>query len=255
MDPTRSADFVGSPLKWRLVRIAGLVQETPKVKSLDLEVAGWPDHLAGQHVDVRLTAEDGYQAQRSYSIASAPGSARLGLTVERLDDGEVSPYLVDDAQVGDQIEVRGPIGLYFVWRPEVEPERPVLLIAGGSGVVPLMAMLRQHAAAGSTTPMRLLYSSRSYDDVIYRDELARLGEGGGRQVIHTLTRAQPPGWSGYARRIDRQMLADVTWPADRTPSSYICGPTTFVEAAASLLVAFGYDPGWVKTERFGATGG
>ena len=219
-----------------------------------LQAPDWPGHLAGQHVDVRLTAGDGYQAQRSYSIASAPEDMRLTITVERLEDGEVSPYLVGEVRVGDKIELRGPIGGYFVWR--ADEQRPLLLVAGGSGVVPLMAMLRHRFATGSHVPTRLLYSSRSVDDIIYRDELERLASSGdGFTVAHALTRTQPSGWKGYARRIDREMLRDVAWPKEQTPIAYICGPTSFVEAAANLLVESGYDASWIKTERFGATGG
>ena len=219
-----------------------------------LQAPDWPGHLAGQHVDVRLTAGDGYQAQRSYSIASAPEDMRLTITVERLEDGEVSPYLVGEVRVGDKIELRGPIGGYFVWR--ADEQRPLLLVAGGSGVVPLMAMLRHRFATGSHVPTRLLYSSRSVDDIIYRDELERLASSGdGFTVAHALTRTQPSGWKGYARRIDREMLRDVAWPKEQTPVAYICGPTSFVEAAANLLVESGYDASWIKTERFGATGG
>jgi len=221
--------------------------ETPRVRTLELSVPGWADHLAGQHLDVRLTAEDGYQAQRSYSIASAPGET-LALTVERLDDGEVSPYLVDEAREGDGFEVRGPIGGYFVWEPD-DPT-PVLLVGGGSGVVPLMAMARSRARAVDAAPMRLLYSSRSLEDVIYREELETLGI----DVVHTLTREQPPGWSGYARRIDDELLREVAFPASESPRVYVCGSTRFVDAAADGLVRLGYDPAWVRTERFGATG-
>jgi ferredoxin-NADP reductase len=234
--------------------VTELIHETPRVASLVLEVPDWPGHLAGQHVDVRLTADDGYQAQRSYSIASAPEDSRLAITVERLEDGEVSPYLVGEVKVGDKVELRGPIGGYFVWRA-VDP-RPLLLIAGGSGIVPLMAMLRHRSAAGAGVPTRLLYSSRSFDDIIYRDELNRLAAAGdGVSVAHALTRAQPGGWKGYARRIDREMVRDVAWPNEQMPIAYICGPTSFVEAAANLLVESGYDASWIKTERFGATGG
>ena len=215
--------------------------------TLTLDVAGWGGHRAGQHLDVRLTAEDGYQAERSYSIASAPGDP-LAITVERLEDGEVSPYLVDDVAEGDVFEVRGPIGGYFVWDGD-EPE-PVLLVAGGSGVVPLMAMARHRAQVGSTAPMRLLYSSRTWDDVIYRDELATLGI----DVVHTLTRQQPPGWSGYTRRIDDELLREVAFSAADGPRVYVCGSTRFVDAAADGLVRLGYDPRSIRTERFGATG-
>jgi ferredoxin-NADP reductase len=225
------------------------VQETPRVRTLVLEPDGWTGHRAGQHVDVRLTAEDGYQAERSYSIASAPGQ-RLEITVEELDEGEVSPYLVDEVRAGDRFEIRGPIGGYFVW--EGSGEAPVLLIAGGSGVVPLMSMIRHRAAIGSRTPTRLLYSSRNWDDVIYRAELEEPADG--LEVFHTLTRSQPPGWSGYARRVDAEMLGEVAWPASEAPRVFICGSTRFVDAAADGLVAMGYAPGSIRTERFGATG-
>ncbi|HSS60240.1 MAG TPA: ferredoxin reductase [Candidatus Limnocylindrales bacterium] len=230
------------------------MRETPRVASLYFDVPEWPGHLAGQHVDVRLTAEDGYVAERSYSIASPPEEPRLGLTVERLDDGEVSPYLVGELHVGDMLELRGPIGGYFVWR--AEDQAPLLLLAGGSGVVPLMAMLRHRAKAAHKAPARLLFSSRTLADVIYRKELERLaGPGDGLEVFHTLTREKPPGWTGYARRVDQSMLQEVAWPREQTPAVYICGPTSFVEAAASLLVAMGYEARTIKTERFGATGG
>ena len=217
------------------------------MRTLELEAPGWAGHRAGQHVDVRLTAEDGYQAQRSYSIASAPGDP-LAITVERLEDGEVSPYLVDEAREGDRLEVRGPIGGYFVWDAD-EPE-PVLLVAGGSGVVPLMAMARHRARAGGAAPMRLLYSSRSWEDVIYREELETVG----LEVIHTLTREQPAGWTGYARRIDDELLREVAYPPAEAPRVYACGSTRFVDAAADGLVRLGYDPASIRTERFGATG-
>jgi len=234
-------------ITWLTASVAGDVRETPRVRTLDLDVPSWAGHRAGQHLDVRLTAEDGYQAERSYSIASAPGNG-VQLTIERLDDGEVSPYLVDDAREGDQFEVRGPIGGYFVWDGD-EPG-PVLLIAGGSGVVPLMAIARHRARIGSTTPMKLLYSSRTWDDVIYRDELEKLGI----DVVHTLTRAQPPDWTGYSRRIDVDMLREVAWPASESPRVYVCGSTRFVDAAADGLLELGYEANWIRTERFGATG-
>jgi ferredoxin-NADP reductase len=241
-------------LTWQLGRVAEIIKETPRVSSLVLEVAGWPGHLAGQHIDLRLTAEDGYQAQRSYSIASAPEDPRVILTVERLEDGEVSPYLVGEVRTGDEVELRGPIGAYFAWK--AGDDRPLLLVAGGSGIVPLMAMIRHHAAAGAIAPVRLLYSSRSIDDIIYRDELAILSAGFRHlQVSHTLTRSQPPGWDGYSRRIDGEMLGEVAWPRKDSPAVFICGPTAFVETAAGLLVESGYDAAWIRTERFGATGG
>jgi ferredoxin-NADP reductase len=249
------------PLLWQLGEVTELIQETPRVSTLHLQVPDWPGQLAGQHVDVRLTADDGYQAQRSYSIASAPEDSRLAITVERLEDGEVSPYLVGELKVGDKLELRGPIGGYFVWKPGAASSnkmsgRPLLLIAGGSGVVPLMAMIRHRARLGDKTPAHLLYSSRTFEDVIYREELDSLVSArDGLTVAHTLTRSQPSGWKGYARRIDREMVGGVAWPEEQSPLAFVCGPTTFVETAASLLVDSGYDPSWIKTERFGATGG
>jgi ferredoxin-NADP reductase len=232
--------------------VAGTVVETPRVRTIVLDAPGWPGHRAGQHLDVRLTADDGYQAQRSYSIASAPENG-LELTVERLDDGEVSPYLVDEAQEGDRLEIRGPIGGYFVWN--ASDPTPVLLVGGGSGVVPLMAMVRHRAAAEGTAPARLVYSSRALEDVIYREELDDLaGRGDGFEVVHTLTREQPPGWTGYSRRIDPELLGEVAWPAAERLRVYVCGSTRFVDAAADGLIEIGYDPSWIRTERFGATG-
>ena len=241
-------------LTWQLGEVVATQAETAQTKSVTLALPTWMGHRAGQHVDVRLTAEDGYQAERSYSIASPPEEApRVTLTVERLDDGEVSPYLTDELRAGDKLELRGPIGGYFVW--EAQMGGPLLLVAGGSGIVPLMAMLRHRAAVGSTIPTRLLYSSRSSDDVIYRDELERLVKSSTLlEVVHTLTRVQPPGWTGYARRIDTQMLREVAWPLDQRPLMFICGPTPFVETAAASLVALGHDPARIKTERFGPTG-
>jgi ferredoxin-NADP reductase len=242
-------------LTWRFGDVAELIDETPRVRSVVMQVPGWPGHQAGQHVDVRLTADDGYQAQRSYSIASAPDSPeRLALTVERLEDGEVSAYLVGELRVGDRLEFRGPIGGYFVW--DVSVGGPLLLVAGGSGICPLMAMLRHRAAVGSAVPTRLLYSSRSLEDVIYRDELDRLtATGTGLEVIHTLTRIQPAGWTGYRRRIDREMLTEVAWPADQHPLAFVCGPTPLVESVATALVQLGHEAERIKTERFGPTGG
>ena len=238
-------------LTWRVARVMAGRFQTPRTRSLDLDVPGWPGHQAGQHLDVRLTAADGYQAARSYSIASAPGDGTVGITVERIDDGEVSPYLCDELRDGDELEVRGPLGGYFVWEPA--SGGPLLLVAGGSGIVPLRAMLRQRAATGSRVPARLLYSSRSLADVIYREELDRLGAG--VEVFHTLTRSPPPGWTGHRRRIDAELLAEVAWPAAERPLAYVCGPTRLVEAVASGLVGLGYEPARVRTERFGPTGG
>ena len=238
-------------LTWLVTDVVDAVGETPRVRTLVLEAEGWQAHRPGQHVDVRLTAKDGYQADRSYSIASAPGQ-RLALTVERLEDGEVSPYLVDEVREGDRFELRGPIGGYFVWDGGVGP---LLLIGGGSGVVPLMSMIRHRAATGDATPVRLLLSSRTYEDVIYRAELDELAAHAvGFEVFHTLTRSQPEGWTGYARRIDEELLREVAWPAADEPRVFVCGSTRFVDAAADGLVALGYEPGWIRTERFGATG-
>jgi ferredoxin-NADP reductase len=240
-------------LSWQVGTVVGLVAETPRTRSISLDVPGWSGHRAGQHVDVRLTAEDGYQAQRSYSIASAPEDEHLVLTVERLDDGEVSPFLVDELRTGDEIELRGPVGGYFVW--EAALGGPLVLVAGGSGVVPFRAMLRHHRAIGSAVPVRLLYSARSLSDVVYRDELTRIARNGGVDVRFTLTREQPQGWRGYRRRIDQELLAEVAWPVGERPLAYACGPTDFVETAASELVALGHEPGRIRLERFGGTGG
>lgn len=242
-------------LNWRLGRLIQRIDETPRTRTLVLDVPEWPGHQAGQHVDVRLTAPDGYQAQRSYSIASAPDEVgHVALTVERIGAGEVSPYLVDELAEGDQLELRGPIGGYFVW--DVEMGGPLLLVAGGSGVCPLMAMLRHRAARGSHVPTRLLYSARSLDDVIYRGELDDLARGADNlEVSLTLTRSQPGDWHGYARRIDRDMLAEVAFPAQQQPLCMVCGPTPLVEAVANVLVELGNSADRVKTERFGPTGG
>jgi ferredoxin-NADP reductase len=238
-------------LAWRPAEVLEILPETARVKTLRLDVPDWPGHLPGQHVDVRLTAEDGYQAQRSYSIASPPGSP-LELTVELVDDGEVSPYLTEDLRVGDRFELRGPVGGYFVW----EPSRggPLFLVAGGSGVVPFRAMLLQLAGEGANVQATLLHSSRSWDDVIYRDELSELAIPE-IKVTNTLTRSQPEGWDGYARRVDGEMLAEIGPPPEAQPQVYVCGPTPFVEAVADALVNLGHDPAAVRTERFGPTGG
>jgi ferredoxin-NADP reductase len=233
-------------------------QETPKVKSFVLEVPDWTRHLAGQHVDVRLMAEDGYQAQRSYSIASPPEDAYLMLTVERIEDGEVSPYLTDELRVGDQMELRGPIGGYFVWDAR-DPENnhsPIFLVAGGSGIVPLMAMIRHRANSGNKIPTKLLYSSPYHDEIIYREELNHItANDSSLSVIHTLTREQPQDWQSYARRIDRAMLADTIWQPAQNPRAFTCGPTTLVETVANHLQELGYDSKSIKTERFGPTEG
>lgn len=239
-------------LNWQLATVRELIDETARTKSIMLELPHWPGHRAGQHVDVRLTAEDGYQAQRSYSIASAPDDEHVVLTVERLDDGEVSPYLVDELRAGDEIELRGPIGGYFVWEPSLGG--PLFLIGGGSGVVPLHSMLRHHTASGSNVPVRLLYSARTLDDILYRDELARLAAHDGVDIRFTLTRESADRWPGYRRRIDPEMLEEVGWPPQERPLLYICGPSGFVEAAANSFVELRHEPTLIRTERFGPTG-
>jgi ferredoxin-NADP reductase len=235
-----------------LARVIELVTETERTKSIVLEPSGWPGHRAGQHVDVRLTAEDGYQAQRSYSLGSAPEDAHLLLTVERLDDGEVSPYLVDELRPGDELELRGPIGGYFVW--EQSMGGPLQLVAGGSGIVPLRSMLRHRAASGSSAQARLLYSARALEDVIYREELMRLAAYDGVDVRLTLTRSWPENWRGHRGRIDARLLAEVAWAPAQRPHVYVCGPSAFVETAAQALVAAGHDALWIRTERFGPSG-
>ena len=238
------------PRPWQVATVTGAVGETPSVRTIDLAVPDWPGHRAGQHLDVRLTAEDGYTAERSYSIASAPGDP-VAITVERLEDGEVSPYLTEELRIGDQLELRGPVGGYFVW--EATDAGPLLLVAGGSGIVPLRAIIRERQRSGGDASIRLLYSSRTLADVIYRDELDAYRDG--IAVSYTLTRAQPTGWTGYAGRVDSALLAEVAWPAHKDPLAFVCGPTSFVEAVAEGLVGLGYQPGRVKTERFGASGG
>jgi len=246
-------------IEWRPATVAKVIEETSTVRTLVLDVPGWPGHRAGQHVDVRLTAEDGYQTQRSYSIASASEDERLSLTIERLEDGEVSSYLCGELRKGDHFELRGPIGGYFAW--DVSEGGPLLLVAGGSGIVPLMAMLRHRAAAlpdagaRRALPARLLYSSRRWSDVIYRAELDRLAAGDDSvQVTHTITREPPPGWDGFRRRIDRAMLAEVAWPLAERPRIFVCGPTPLVESVATELTVLGHDAALIKTERFGPTG-
>ena len=239
-------------LTWHVAEVVAVVPETNHVKTIRLAVPDWPGHLPGQHVDIRLTAEDGYQAQRSYSIASAPAGRAVELTVEHIEDGEVSPYLTDELRPGDRLEIRGPVGGYFVW----EPSRggSLLLVAGGSGVVPLMAMVRHRLATGADIPTTLLLSSRGWEDVIYRDELAKLGRDGIR-VVHTLTRSRPDGWAGYSRRVDTEMLREVGPPPEARAHVYLCGPTPFVEAVATALVELDHEPARIRTERFGPTGG
>jgi ferredoxin-NADP reductase len=243
----------GSRLIWRVASVAEVVEETHHAVTLALDVPGWPGHRAGQHVDVRLTAEDGYQAQRSYSIASAPENGRVELTIERIDDGEVSPYLAGVLQPGDEIELRGPIGGHFTWT--VEDGGPVLLVAGGSGLVPLMAMLRHRASRDSRVQTRVLVSVRSRGDLLYADELAHLADTDGLEIHTTLTRERPDGWAGFTGRVDARMLEKVGPAPGEAPRAFVCGPTPFVEAAADLLVDLGHAPGAIHAERFGPTGG
>ena len=252
--PSRSEDAAPpGRLIWQLAEVVALRTETARTRSITLSVPDWPGHRSGQHVDVRLTADDGYQAERSYSIASAPeDGARVTLSVDRVENGEVSPYLVDELRIGDKLELRGPIGGYFVW--EATLGGPLLLVAGGSGIAPLMAMLRHRAATGSDVAVRLLYSARSEEDVIYRDELARLSRDG-LATFYTLTRSQPQSWTGYRRRVDADMLREVAWPPEQRPLAFVCGPTPLVESVATSLVQLGHDPSRIKTERFGPTGG
>jgi ferredoxin-NADP reductase len=233
-------------LTWQTATVTSVVRETDAVRTIELEVPDWPGHRAGQHLDVRLTAEDGYTAERSYSIATADDEP-VAITVERLDDGEVSPYLTEELRAGDQLELRGPIGGWFVW--DTSDGGPLLLVAGGSGVVPLRAILRHRQRTGSDVAARLLYSSRTLAEVIYHSELDQYRDGAA--VSYTLTRSQPPGWTGYSNRVDAALLAKIAWPASEHPLAFVCGPTSFVEAAAGDLVALGYPAGRVKTERFG----
>jgi ferredoxin-NADP reductase len=239
-------------LNWALADVVELRDETARVRSLVLRCPSWPGHLAGQHVDVRLTAEDGYQAQRSYSIASAPEDEHLVLTVERMEEGEVSPYLVDELRSGDKLELRGPIGGYFVWQQSLGG--PLLLLGGGSGIVPLRAIVRHRALTGSSTPTRLLYSVRSLVEVIYRDELDALAGSDGLQASYTLTRESPDGWPGHRGRVNDELLRKISWSPAEHPLAYVCGPTGFVEQVAGGLVRIGHDPARIRTERFGPTG-
>jgi ferredoxin-NADP reductase len=236
-------------VSWRVAAVAELRDETDTARTLALDVADWPGHLAGQHVDVRLTAPDGYTAVRPYSIASGPGHSRVELTVEIDPDGEVSPYLARDVTIGEQLEIRGPLGGWFVWRPaQVEP---VQLVAGGSGLVPLMSMLRSRTAAGSSAPFRLLYSVRRPAAMLYADDLLAAGEADGVEVSVAYTREGPPGWPDPVGRVDAARLAATTWPPAERPTTYICGPTAFVETVADLLLAAGHEAGRIRTERFG----
>jgi ferredoxin-NADP reductase len=240
-------------LTWRVGTVTSVRDETGTARTIALNVPDWPGQLAGQHVDVRLTAADGYSAQRSYSIASAPDGDRIELTVQRLADGEVSPYLADVLAAGDPLELRGPIGGWFVWEPA---PAPVLLVAGGSGVVPLMAMIRTRAAAGTGAPFRLVYSVRGPGDAFYAAELAERQRGDdGLHVAYVYTRTTPAGWQVPPGRIGAGALTAPGWTPDRHPAVFVCGPTGFVEATANLLVNAGHDPRSIKTERFGPSGG
>lgn len=233
---------------WLVGTVIETKQQTPSARSIVLDVPGWKGSTAGQHVDVRLTAEDGYTAVRAYSLASTGPSQTVELAVDKLPDGEVSPYLVDEVREGDQLEFRGPLGRWFVWKPDITA--PVQLIAGGSGVVPLLAMVRAHAASDSTAKFRLLYSVRSPDDVFYADELAALASDK-LEITFVYTRTAPEGWPVPAGRVSKELLATATFPADVSPAVFVCGPTGFVEAVATWLVELGHDPVSVKTERFG----
>ena len=237
-------------LNWLVATLAAARVETETARTLIFDVPDWTGHMAGQHVDVKLTAEDGYSAQRSYSIASAPDGARLELTVQRIADGEVSPYLTDVLGPGDPLELRGPIGGWFVWNPSATA--PVLLVAGGSGIVPLMAMIRAHGATGSKVPLRLIYSVRTPADIIYASELSERSGASPLEITYLYTRAAPQG--APTGRISADVVARSAWPPEAKPAVFICGPTGFVETAADLLVAAGHHPGAVKTERFGPTG-
>jgi ferredoxin-NADP reductase len=246
-----------SPIAWQIATATAIREETPRVKSITLAAPAWMGHRAGQHVDLRLTAEDGYSVERSYSIGSEPERTdSFDITVEEIPDGEVSPFLDEVLMVGDRIEVRGPIGGYFVWEAGgAAAAEPLFLVAGGSGVVPLMAMLRHRARAGLRNPARLLYSSRHLEEVIYREELEKLAAAdGGLEVVHTLTRSRPDGWTGYDRRIDDRMIADVLSPLGSGARCFICGPTALVEVAANALVRLGLPADRVRTERFGPSG-
>ncbi len=253
MTATETASATAPKKQWLAATVREVIDETPRVRSLVLDVPGWPGHRAGQHVDVRLTAPDGYQAQRSYSIASAPAENTITLTIEMLPDGEVSSYLAGEARVGDMFELRGPIGGYFVWTPDLDG--PLFLVAGGSGVVPLMAILRERAIRKAPQPATLLFSSRSYEDIIYRAELDTLaGKGSGLRIFHTLTRGAPAGWTGQTRRIDAGMLSEIGFAPGRMPRIFVCGPTPLVESVARTLRDLGHSPKLIKTERFGPTG-
>ena len=241
-------------MMWRVGTVVALQDETATARTITLKVPDWPVHIAGQHVDVRLTASDGYSAVRSYSIASAPNAEkRVELTVERLPNGEVSPYLTQELAVGDRLELRGPIGGWFVWR--TQQTEPIQLIAGGSGIVPLMAMIRSRASTGSTAPFRLLYSVREPGAVFYRDDLLALSDCYNKvSLTYAYTRIPPKDWPRPPGRIDGALIADVTWPSNLAPTCYVCGPTPFVESAVGFLSASGNSADKIRTERFGPTG-
>jgi ferredoxin-NADP reductase len=240
-------------LEWQRVELVGARRETASARTLVLRGPAWTGYLSGQHVDVRLTAEGGYSTERSYSIAAAEGLGCFELTVQRLPDGEVSPYLVEEMAIGDEIEVRGPIGGWFAWHPEA-PD-PVLLVGGGSGVVPLMAMIRERDRAGSRAPFRLVYSARSVDEVLYSDELADRSSTNDRLVVDQIyTRSAPEGYGRPPSRISQIDLADLSWAAGSAPRCYVCGPNGFVESVSQLLLGLGHAPAMIRTERFGATG-
>ena len=247
------AEILGR-LTWQLAEVVEVIDENSRARTIVLHCPEWRGHLAGQHIDIRLTAEDGYQAQRSYSIANAPHAERVAITVELVDEGEVSPFLIEELRVGDRFEIRGPIGGYFVWEPAVGG--PLQLIGGGSGVVPLMAMMRARAETADHVQVRYLSSARAFEDILYRAELKRLaGENDGVSVVHTLTRSHPEGWDGPTRRVDRDMLEGHAWSAQLRPLCFVCGPTGFVESVASILVDLGHEPRRIMTERFGPSGG
>jgi ferredoxin-NADP reductase len=244
--------FPSQPLGWQMATVIELVEETPRARSILLDIQDWRTHRPGQHIDLRLTTRDGHQTRRCYSIASAPGDEHVVLTVERLEGGVVSSYLVDELRVGNRLDVRGPVNDYFAWRNPLED--PLLLVAGGPGIAPVRSMLRHHGAVRSTVPVRMLYSAPSHDEVIYHDELLRIAARDEMDVSITLTRTQPEGWHGYRRPVDRELLDEVGWPPGDRPLVYVCGPTGFVDAATSALVALGHDPSRIQSERFGRAG-
>ena len=248
------AEILGRPVIWQVGTVVALHDETATARTIALQILDWPGHVAGQHVDLRLTAPDGYSAVRSYSIASAPNfEQRIEITVERLPNGEVSPYLTQEVALGDRLELRGPIGGWFVWR--IQQDEAVQLIAGGSGIVPLMAMIRSRASAGSTAPFRLLYSVREPAAVFYRNELRTLSDRDrSLRVTYAFTRTAPKGWPRPPSRVDAALITEATWPINLGPSCYVCGPTPFVESVTNFLTASGNNRDKIRTERFGPTG-